>query len=261
MADSTLCKSGIYVIRNLTNGRVYVGSSNDMRRRCVAHKRQLVRGDHHCRPLQDEWASMGAEAFTFEVLEAVAQPSGLVFREQHWMDTLSAHHTQGGYNLAPLAYSCVGVKMSLEARLKISAAQKGRPLSASHKANLRAAHKNRPPISAEALARAAASRMGQKRTAEQCANISKAKLAQKLKMTDEQRQIVIAANKGRKATPAAREAMSKAHTGHIFSAETRKKISDAHKGKVLSEAHKANLRAVWAAKRKPRSQPEGIICM
>lgn len=39
--------SGVYRIRNLTNDKFYIGSTNNLYKRFIQHKTQLERGEHH----------------------------------------------------------------------------------------------------------------------------------------------------------------------------------------------------------------------
>lgn len=39
--------SGVYRIRNLTNNKFYIGSTNNLYKRFIWHKTQLERGEHH----------------------------------------------------------------------------------------------------------------------------------------------------------------------------------------------------------------------
>lgn len=58
--------SGVYVIRCLVNGRLYVGSAADLKRRIGEHKALLRRGGHfHLPRLQQDWDVFGASAFAF----------------------------------------------------------------------------------------------------------------------------------------------------------------------------------------------------
>ena len=54
---------GIYLIRNASQQKVYVGSSIDMEKRWSAHIRLLNRGCHHNRHLQSAWIKYGKEFF------------------------------------------------------------------------------------------------------------------------------------------------------------------------------------------------------
>jgi hypothetical protein len=58
--------SGVYAIRCLVNGKIYVGSAADLVGRIGEHKAQLRRGDHFMLPrLQQDWCAYGEEAFVF----------------------------------------------------------------------------------------------------------------------------------------------------------------------------------------------------
>lgn len=60
--------SGIYMITNTVNGRIYVGSSKTIRRRKYQHLLYLRRGKHHNRYLQRDFNKCGEAAFAFETL-------------------------------------------------------------------------------------------------------------------------------------------------------------------------------------------------
>lgn len=58
--------SGVYAIRCLANGKIYVGSSADLNKRIGEHKARLRAGDHfHLPRLQQDWVAFGAGAFVF----------------------------------------------------------------------------------------------------------------------------------------------------------------------------------------------------
>lgn len=60
--------SGVYQIRNLVNGKCYVGSSNNIGRRYLDHMRELSRGTHSNPRLQLSWNKHGGDSFEFSVL-------------------------------------------------------------------------------------------------------------------------------------------------------------------------------------------------
>ena len=61
-------QQGVYQIRNVVNGKFYVGSSKDIKNRHAAH-RKLLRGNrHHCPHLQAAWNKYGEDCFKFEVI-------------------------------------------------------------------------------------------------------------------------------------------------------------------------------------------------
>lgn len=96
--------SGIYQIRNLVNGKVYVGSSKNILNRWAQHKRDLKRGTHYNDALQRAWNKHGEDGFIFEILEKTSIDE-LLDREQFWYDKLESHDNNKGYNLSPIARS------------------------------------------------------------------------------------------------------------------------------------------------------------
>ena len=121
-----LCKSGVYVIRNTANGKCYVGSSQDMRRRWSEHLNALKRGAHHARHLQNAFNRDGAAAFSFSVLAFVPELSLLAKVEQIHIDKLKAADRNYGYNTRPVAESNRGYKFSEATREKIRQANLGK---------------------------------------------------------------------------------------------------------------------------------------
>ena len=61
--------SCIYRIKNLINGKVYVGETISKKRRWIVHKSRLRGGYHRNHYLQEEYDKYGEEVFTFEILE------------------------------------------------------------------------------------------------------------------------------------------------------------------------------------------------
>jgi group I intron endonuclease len=111
--------SGIYGIRNLLNGKSYVGSAIDLYNRWSVHRTRLKQGNHHNKHLQNAWNKYGEDAFVFEVLESCSgSVDDLECREQFWMDKLDS--VRNGYNLAPTARSTLGIKHSEESRKRSS---------------------------------------------------------------------------------------------------------------------------------------------
>jgi len=61
-------RAGVYQLRNLNNGKVLVGSTTTLDTIWNSIHVQLKAGSHMATDLQADWNTMGAEAFTFEVL-------------------------------------------------------------------------------------------------------------------------------------------------------------------------------------------------
>ena len=60
---------GLFIIRNTINAKVLIGSSVNLPAILNRMKSQLEMGGHPNRILQQEWNQLGAETFTFEVLD------------------------------------------------------------------------------------------------------------------------------------------------------------------------------------------------
>ena len=149
MAEPTLCKSGIYVIRNILSGRVYVGSAINLKLRWRLHRLWLGRGQHHSRRLQGSWSRHGEASFQFEVLEPVADRRLLLSREQVWIDHFQAFLPAHGYNMLAKAGSPLGHVKSAATRAKIGRSHKGRKHTDEARANMILGQRAREPLSQE----------------------------------------------------------------------------------------------------------------
>lgn len=110
---------GIYRISG-PDGRIYIGSAENLRRRWNCHKALLRRGSHHNRLLQADWTEAGEAAFTFAVVEEVVDVAALITVEQRWLDEALAAGV--AYNIAMSTRSPArGSTHTPEARGKMSA--------------------------------------------------------------------------------------------------------------------------------------------
>jgi len=119
--------SGIYAILNVTNGKLYIGSAVDIKRRWIRHVHRLRVGTHTNPILQAAWNKYGEVAFDFFVLEEVPDRIWLMLREQLWLNDIQPYRRENGYNVLPSAESRAGHSLSKEQRRKQSLAMKGRP--------------------------------------------------------------------------------------------------------------------------------------
>ena len=92
MAKQKIC--GVYKITNKVNGKIYIGSSNDIKHRWAQHKEALNRGDHTNIHLQNAWNKYGLNNFKFEIIEE-CDPSVQFEREQFYLNTLSLFDNKG----------------------------------------------------------------------------------------------------------------------------------------------------------------------
>lgn len=115
--------SGIYVIENILNGKVYVGSSVHIKRRTTIHRSCLRGGYHGNEHLQRAWTKYGESAFEFRIVQHCPEED-LTTTEQYWLDKLSSEAEV--YNVAIATDSSMrGRKMPESGRQKISAALTG----------------------------------------------------------------------------------------------------------------------------------------
>lgn len=134
-------KSGLYWIRNLWDGKRYVGSSIDAPRRLRAHRSLLERGVHDNIHLQRAWNRDGAESFVFECVRQVVKRN-LRKREQRLLDRAVGRAKY--YNMNPRADvppDRTGQRMPRKAALATGAKLRGRPKSEAHKRALSEARK------------------------------------------------------------------------------------------------------------------------
>lgn len=97
--------AGIYGIRNKVNGKIYVGSSKNIKSRWATHKHKLKKNIHHSIKLQNAWNKYGAESFEFFVIQEVVDESKLFDIEQEFMDLYQCWKSECGYNINPVAWS------------------------------------------------------------------------------------------------------------------------------------------------------------
>jgi group I intron endonuclease len=113
----------VYQIKNIINGKMYVGSSIDVHQRWNSHKNRLKRGTHSNYLLQEEYNSYGEHAFEYSILEEVYDKSIILEREQYWMDNTKCCNV--GYNIFRYAGSAKGQIHSNDTKSKIGKANTG----------------------------------------------------------------------------------------------------------------------------------------
>jgi group I intron endonuclease len=143
MSFEGLPSSGIYVIRNLNNGKCYVGSARNLTQRQRDHFRMLRGGYHHSRHLQSAWNQYGEECFQFFPIAFIADASRLVEFEQMAIDSYRAAKQDCGYNMRPKAESNLGHKFSAETVEKNRLSNTGRKHSEATRALMSAAHQGK----------------------------------------------------------------------------------------------------------------------
>ena len=96
---------GIYKIENILDGKKYIGSSVNIKKRFIRHKCDLNRGKHHNIFLQRSYNLYGKNNFNFEIIEECSLEE-LKIVEQRYLDNIFTNENYNDYyyNLSKGAY-------------------------------------------------------------------------------------------------------------------------------------------------------------
>lgn len=115
MNREILKKQGVYAIRNILNGKMYIGSTTvNFSKRWQHHKKLLRQGIHHSPHLQSSWIKYGKENFSFEIIEITKLEDSLK-REGYYIQKYETTNPKYGYNIA---------KVDLNGKTKVSESTK-----------------------------------------------------------------------------------------------------------------------------------------
>jgi group I intron endonuclease len=141
---------GIYRIKNMRNGKCYIGSSKNLSSRKSNHFRKLFLGKHSCPPLQNAWnAENDKSVFEFQIFIYCKEAERFEI-EQKCIDIINPCYNVCKIVLAPPNLN--GYKQTEEHRASLSeshigqkAWNKGKNLSEEHRKNLSTAKLSKPP--------------------------------------------------------------------------------------------------------------------
>jgi len=99
---------GVFQLKNLSNGKIFIGSSLDLKAFWNAQKWQLDFGMHRNAALQNDWKEFGAEQFSYEILALIEQKEDTVvdykkevkILEEMYIEELQPFNDKG-YNQNP----------------------------------------------------------------------------------------------------------------------------------------------------------------
>lgn len=111
--------SGIYIIKNKINNKIYVGSSINISKRWNEHMNHLEGNNHANQYLQRSWNQNGKDCFEFLIAEE-CDIENLLLVEQKWLDTTKSYEPENGYNICRYAGNTLGKTHTEEAKKKIS---------------------------------------------------------------------------------------------------------------------------------------------
>lgn len=101
--------TGIYMIKNVVNGKMYIGQSKDIKFRWTHHKCDLRCNCHSNKHLQGAWNKYGEDSFEFSVIEET-DPDNLNSRERYWITKYNS--VNNCYNFDYGGDGCFGYKHS-----------------------------------------------------------------------------------------------------------------------------------------------------
>lgn len=164
MYQSLSQSSGIYKIICASNGKIYIGSATNLRKRIRNHCSGLKTNTHPSRYLQAAWNKYGEGSFRVEIVEFV-MPFMLLDREQYWLDFYQSYNREIGFNTAKYAdaptrgriTSKRGTHLTDEVKQKLRDANLGKRHSSETKRKMSIAQKGKK-MSPEAIAKTVAAR-------------------------------------------------------------------------------------------------------
>jgi group I intron endonuclease len=218
-------KSGIYLIKNIENKKVYIGSAVNIDKRWKKHKADLEKGKHHSCLLQRAWNKYGEQSFKFEIIEEVLNPEHLLSYEQVYLDYYKSYENDKGYNICKVAGSTYGITYTEESKKKISESNKGKNAGKKHSDQTRkkmSEAQNKPEIK---------NKLSTIRTGK--------------RLSEETKQKIREARIGKNLSEEIKNKMSQAKIGKKHSEQTKKKIGESNKGRNIgvkhSEEHKRKI--------------------
>jgi group I intron endonuclease len=101
----TIQPMGVYQIKNLKNGKIFIGSAKNLPGKINSHKFQLKNGLHNNRSLQNDYNDQGEAGFVFEILDYldpkddpnIDYTKELNLLEEMWLEKLRPYDEKG-YN-------------------------------------------------------------------------------------------------------------------------------------------------------------------
>jgi group I intron endonuclease len=222
----SIIASGVYQIKNLVNGKVYIGSSVNIKARWSAHKSTLRKNSHHSAALQRAWDKYGESSFEFSILELAPSGPEMFERETHHVRVNDSANGRDGYNTLVIGGSAAGFRHSDETKERMSKAQRLIPIEKRLEYCVSFAGRQHTEETKEKMRK---SNRHTSPTPEQRKAISKVHKGKTI--SAEHRAIVGAATALKNKTPEMREKVSAALKGRVITPEWREKLSIAAKAR------------------------------
>lgn len=212
---------GVYMIKCLINGKVYIGKSNDVKRRWREHKSRLKRNNHENEKLQHDWNKYGEDNFEFKLIENYDNEEFGIELEKKYINEYKSCDLNFGYNMTLGKGENRGEIPTEETKKKL----KGHEVS----------EETKKKISESNIGNKNA--LGYKHTEESKKKISESHKGKRL--SEEHKKHLSESRKGKTLTEKHKKKISMSNkgknTGKIRTEEHKKKISESRKGKCCGE--------------------------
>jgi group I intron endonuclease len=111
----------VYIIKNILNNKVYVGSAFNIKKRLIQHYNLLKNNKHSNIKLQRGWNKYGEDNFRIQIMEE-NRFNDLLNKEQEYINFYNS--VEEGYNITPIAGSTLGNKWTTQQKEKYSVLKK-----------------------------------------------------------------------------------------------------------------------------------------
>ncbi len=111
----TIQPMGIYQIKNMENGKIFIGIAKDLRGKINSNKFQLKNNSHFNKEMQNDFNQIGEEKFSFEILDYLKPKEELDLNynyteelkilEDMWLEKLQPYNEKG-YNTQKSLTNC-----------------------------------------------------------------------------------------------------------------------------------------------------------
>lgn len=105
----------VYCIKCKCNGKVYIGETNNYKRRISEHKQSLKKGTHYNSKLQEDYNKYGLSCFEFGLLDTSIDKESLQL-EHYYIELNGGVESTKTYNY----YSCKGRSKELQNKINHS---------------------------------------------------------------------------------------------------------------------------------------------
>jgi hypothetical protein len=101
----TIRPMGIYQIRNVSNGKIFLGSAKDLQGIINSNRFQLKNGLHTNKEMQTDFITFGEQSFSFDILDQLEPKEDIKYDyteelrmlEEMWLEKLQPYNEKG-YN-------------------------------------------------------------------------------------------------------------------------------------------------------------------